>query len=237
MPKARERVCSICGIGSRLTRNKFKVITTVAVEKLLISAYQSRYGFDLSVPLLGSSVHETCYNSLYGWYRYQNQVKEVPANNTCLNPISNNMQTVHQCEHQSSLDAVLDCNTNTDIEMDISPSSMLKEDSLSENTVFTTTTKNGDQIVCPIRMNQNEKPDNEPLLCISPISSLSPTCLSNNPWMVHASTDCFENSNKNHFLSSTINLSINDLEASFNLDEPLDKELNSLITREFAGFY
>ncbi|CAF3137029.1 unnamed protein product [Rotaria socialis] len=234
MPKARERVCSICGIGSRLTRNKFKVITTVAVEKLLISAYQSRYGFDLSVPLLGSSVHETCYNSLYGWYRYQNQVKEVPANNTCLNPISNNMQTVHQCEHQSSLDAVLDCNTNTDIEMDISPSSMLKEDSLSENTVFTTTTKNDDQIVCPIRMNQNEKPDNEPLLCISPISSLSPTCLSNNPWMVHASTDCFENSNKNHFLSSTINLSINDLEASFNLDEPLDKELNSLITREFA---
>ncbi|CAF4143800.1 unnamed protein product [Rotaria socialis] len=108
MPKARERVCSICGSSSKVTRNKFKVITTVAVEKLLISSYQSRYASDLSVPLLGTSVHETFYNSLYGWYHYQSQVKEVSTNNTsCLNPISNNMQTVHHSEHQSSLEAVL----------------------------------------------------------------------------------------------------------------------------------
>ncbi|CAF4698194.1 unnamed protein product [Rotaria socialis] len=116
MPKARERVCSICGSSSKVTRNKFKVITTVAVEKLLISSYQSRYASDLSVPLLGTSVHETFYNSLYGWYHYQSQVKEVSTNNTsCLNPISNNMQKVHHSEHQSSLEASGKCTGDTRI--------------------------------------------------------------------------------------------------------------------------
>ncbi|CAF4815992.1 unnamed protein product [Rotaria sp. Silwood1] len=81
MSQPRELMCSICEKTSRVRRNKFKFITTAAVEHKMLSAYRSVHGHDPPVPLIGTPVHKKCYHNLYERYHYKKSKKSIITSN------------------------------------------------------------------------------------------------------------------------------------------------------------